>query len=89
MAVNHPAERSFGGLTRQIQYFGQISHAHAGGMSQVHKNGDTSCGFEIRKQNKKAGEMPKGAFFLILDREMIDSLLIIAMMDASSFHKKD
>eukprot|EP00957_Ditylum_brightwellii_P104063 7927996-Ditylum_brightwellii.AAC.1 len=62
MVVNDPAERSFSGLTRQIQCFGWISLAKAGGVSQVRKNGDMSRGFDTRKQNKKIGEKQKSGF---------------------------
>eukprot|EP00957_Ditylum_brightwellii_P183777 13998581-Ditylum_brightwellii.AAC.1 len=51
MAVNDPAEGSFGGLTRQTSALDEL--ANAGGVSQVHENGDMSCGFETRNQNKR------------------------------------
>ena len=41
IAVNDPAESSFGATTRELQCFGRISLGNAGGVSQVKLNGDT------------------------------------------------
>ena len=42
IATNDPAESSFGGTTRQLQYFGRIGLTSAGGVNQVKQNGDLS-----------------------------------------------
>ena len=42
IAVNDPAESSFGGTTRQLQCFGRIGLTNAGGVDQVKRNGDMS-----------------------------------------------
>ena len=45
IAVNDPAESSFGGATRQLQHFGRVGLTNAGGVDQVKRNGDMSNGF--------------------------------------------
>ena len=54
MAVNDPAESSFGGTTRQIQNFGRIGLTNAGGVDQVTRNGEFSWGYE--KRLKRVGK---------------------------------
>ena len=78
MAVNDPAERSFGALTGQLQSFGRISLTNAAGVSQVRTNGDLSRGFETSSSNKKTKTIRKG-FFHTLPEELRNSLIIMAL----------
>ena len=52
MAVNDPAEISFGAITGQLQYYGKIIVTNAVSVSQVRVNGDLSRGFNTGYKNK-------------------------------------
>ena len=77
LAVNDPVESSFGGTTRQIQYFGRIGLTNAGGVDQVRRNGDLSRGYN-KNPKKKKNEL---GIFHKMDEEMKVSLLTMARED--------
>ena len=78
MAVNDPAERSFGALTGQLQSFGRIGLTYAAGVSQIRTNGDLSRGFETSSSNK-SNRAKKEGFFHTLPEELRNSLIIMAL----------
>ena len=78
MAVNDPAERSFGALTGQLQSFGRIGLTNAAGVSQVRTNGDFKRGFEASSSNKRKHANKMG-FFHTLPENLRTSLIIMAM----------
>ena len=75
-AVNDPAESSFGGTTRQIQYFGRIGLTNAGGVDQVRRNGDLSRGY--CKKSKSKQQTNELGIFHKMDEEMKITLLTMA-----------
>ena len=87
MAVNDPAERSFGAMTGQLQCFSRVGLTNAGGVSQVRVNGDFSRGFggNVRDSKKTRTE----GVFHTLSEEMRRSLLTVAMEDASAARVDD
>ena len=78
MAVNDPAERSFGALTGQLQCFGHIGLTNSAGVSQVRTNGDLSRGFETSISKKKNKSNTNG-FFHTLTNDLRKSLIIMAL----------
>ena len=78
MAVNDPAERSFGALTGQLQCFGRIGLTNAAGVSQVRTNGDLSRGFEI-SSSKKVNKSNTNGFFHSLPDNLRKSIIIMAL----------
>ena len=85
MAVNDPAESSFGGTTRQIQYFGRIGITNAGGVDQVRRNGDLSRGFgkKTDKTGKLTQDHNKVGIFHEMPEQMIAALLTMAKEDSN------
>ena len=88
MAVNDPAERSFGALTGQLQIYGRISLPYAAGVSQVRTNGDLSRGFETTSSNKRKATKKDG-FFHTLPEELRNSLIIMALEYSPETKKVD
>eukprot|EP00957_Ditylum_brightwellii_P037670 2848862-Ditylum_brightwellii.AAC.1 len=92
MAVNDLVECLFGGLTLELQAYGCIGLANAGGLSQIWINGDLSHGYEKGSCNSKTDNSMsvkrKGIFHLLSD-EMRESLLMVAMKDAPTARKSD
>ena len=83
MAVNDPAEISFGVVTVQIQPYGKIGLTNAGGVSQVRVNGDLWRGFDTScKKNTKRVER----IFHKLSEEIRVSLVNMFIEDAPSVH---
>ena len=62
IAVNDPAESSFGATTRQLQCFGRISLGNAGGVSQVQLNCDMKIFFSQKEKRKKGTKLDVGLF---------------------------
>eukprot|EP00957_Ditylum_brightwellii_P203739 15335991-Ditylum_brightwellii.AAC.1 len=81
MAVNNPAERSFGAIIAQLQRFGHIGLHNTGDVSQVQVNGDLSQGYNNSGRKIKKKEQVKGIFHM-LPKEMVDSLLKMCIEDA-------
>lgn len=93
MAVNDCAERSFGILTSQLQFYSRVGLANAGAVSQARVNSDLSRSHErggprcrkaesSREESGKKG-LKKGLFHL-LPEEMKALLLTVAMQDGPS-----
>ena len=53
IAVDDPAESSFGGTTRQLQYYDPIRLTNVGGVDQVKRKRDLLRGFEKSKGKMK------------------------------------
>ena len=78
-AVNDPAESSFGGLTQQLQCFGRIALASAGGVAQARWNGDLKRQRTARTAKGKASTSAKDGIFHRLPVKMQASLLTMCM----------
>ena len=52
LVVNDPAESSFCGTNRQIQYFGWMGLTNAGDADQVRRNGYLSRGYTKNPKKK-------------------------------------
>ena len=78
MAMNDPAERWFGAITGQLQYFGWIGLSHAWTVEQVNINGDLSRGFNAHPEND-SGQM---GIFNKLSNKIWLSLITIPLEDA-------
>mmetsp|Transcript_13403 Transcript_13403/g.29103 ORF Transcript_13403/g.29103 Transcript_13403/m.29103 type:complete len:910 (+) Transcript_13403:516-3245(+) len=87
-ASNDDAERAFGNLTSQLQFYGRVGLGSAGGVSQARANGDLSRGHERRSQKKKSSKGKVGTFHL-LPEQMRLSLIAVAMKDAAAARKAD
>ena len=83
MAVNDPAENTFGGLTAQLQQFGRIDLSNAGGMIQIKRNGDLNQSLDI---NKKI--LVILAHFISCQK-MRESLITVSLTDTKSTVKFD
>ena len=57
IAVNDPAESSFGPLTDQIHQFGCIKIQHAGGMIQLQQKGNFARNIDLKKVKLKQGKI--------------------------------
>ena len=88
MAVNDPAERSFGALTGQLQCFGRIGITHAAGFSQVRTHGDMSRGFETSSSNKKNKSNTVGFLYTLPD-DLRNSLIMMALEYSPEIRKRD
>ena len=74
LAINNPAERSFGGTTRQLKYYGRIGLTNSGGVNQVRRkeefNRNVKTGSKISDNNRLG--IP-----LYLSEEMRQSCLVL------------
>ena len=83
MAVNDPAESSFGGVTRQLQCHGRINLTSATGVDQCKRNNLFSRGFELKNKEVKDQGTRQG-MFIGMKEEMKQSLIEVSMEQAMS-----
>ena len=88
MAVNDPAESSFGGVTSQLRSFGRINLTSAGGVDQCKRNGIFGRGFNTMNEDAKTNNVRIGIFHT-MPKEMKESLIEMSMENASMALKVD
>ena len=86
LAVNDPAESSFGGTTRQLQCFGRIGLTNAGGVDQVRRNKDFSRNIKTISKNSDTNRL---GIFHNLSEEMRQSLLVLTREDSPAAREYD
>jgi hypothetical protein len=69
MALNNPAERSFGAMTCELQRYGRVGLTNVGGVRQVTINGDLSRGFNSSSSASKR-RWAKGEYGIFINSEM-------------------
>ena len=80
IAVNDPAERSFGEITVQIQSYDKIGLTNSGGVGQVRVNSDLSRRFYNGCKNKNTKRLD--GIFHNLSEEMKVSLVKMCIYNA-------
>ena len=91
MAVTDPAERALGCTTQQVEVFGRVGLANAGGVASARANGVLDRGAtNLTKRRKADRECPLGiGFFHDLDPKLRDALLQMAVEHEREQRKQD